>query len=311
MLDLAKLFSLKRTVPGWVALQVNGEDALICRIVAGSELPRIVQARRIRRADLPAWRKDMVLSSCSAVALLAPGQYAILQLEAPVVPREEWTSALQWQVKDLLSFPVEGAVMDVLAIPTEQFAPGRQQQCFLVAAPTLDVQALATPLVDAGYALQAVDIPELAQRNIGALFEEENRALAFLAFDTSGALLTLSFHGELYAFRRIEVPLAHIASTDECRRQQTLDRVALETQRTLDAFDRQYSFMTVTRLVLAAPPAQFVALNEALANNLYVPIVAMDLASQLDLSAVPELLDPAVQLEFLPVIGAALRAMAA
>ncbi len=308
VLDFAKLFSLKRTSPGWVAVQCVGEEALICHVVPGDQGQRVVQARQIRQHDLAAWRKDMNLGACSAVTLLDPGKYAILQVEAPTVPREEWKSALQWQVADLLPFPVESAVSDVLEIPTEAYAPGRQTQCYLVAAPGADVLAVVEPLNKAGYAVQAVDVPELAQRNVAALFEEENRALAFLNVGADGVLLTLSFHGELYAYRRIEVALAQLSSADEFRRQQALERVALETQRTLDAFDRQYSFMTVTRVVLAAPPAEFAALNEALGQNLYVPVVAMDLATVLDFSALPELQDPASQLPFLPLIGAALRA---
>ncbi len=310
VLDIAKLFSLKRTLPGWVGVQFVGEAALICHVIPGPQGPRILQARQIRSQDLAAWRKDMKLGAYPVVTLLEPPKYTITQLDAPAVPRAEWASALQWQAADLLPFPVESAVCDVLEIPTEAFAPGRQTQCYLLAAPEAGVLAAVEPLNKSGYDLQAVDVPELAQRNVGALFEEENRALAFLSVGTEGLLLTLSFHGELYAYRRIEVQLAHLSSADAFRRQQALDRVALETQRTLDAFDRQYSFMTVTRVVLAAPPAEFALLNEALGQSLYVPVVAMDLASVLDLSAVPELQDTASQLPFLSVIGAALRASA-
>lgn len=307
MPDFAKLFSLKRAARGWVALQLLGEDALICQIAHDGERPRVLWVRQVRRSDLPAWRKEHKLASWPAITVLDTDKCSLLQVEAPAVPRTEWKAALQWQLKDLIQFPVESAVIDVVEIPTEEFAPGRQQQCYLAAAPSDLVMAAVAPFCDAGFNMLAVDVPEMTQRNIGALFEEENRAQAFLAFDAGGALLTLSFHGELYAFRRIDVPMTHLSSGDEFRRQQALDRVALETQRTLDGFDRQYSFMAVSRLVLAAPPDVLPALRDVLANSMYVPLVDMDLGTVLDLSAVPELADPAQQLHYLQVIGAALR----
>ena len=39
----------------------------------------------------------------------------------------------------------------------------------------------------------------------------------------------------------------------------------------------------------------------------YVPVAAFDLTRAIDLSAVPELTDPAEQAAYLPAIGAALR----
>lgn len=281
---------------------------LLCQVIRSDNVIKVQRARRMPLSEMALWCKTAKLDGAAAITVLDPGQYAILQVDAPAVPREEWRAALQWQLKDLLPFPVEGACVDLLEIPTEQFAPGRQQQCYAIAAQREAVTGVVQPLIKTGVDLQVVDVPELAQRNVGALFEEENRAVAFLAFSDSGALLTVTFHGELYGYRRIEVSLSNIVSDDEFRRQQALDRIALETQRTLDAFDRQYNFMTVTRLVLAAPPAAFDGLQSALAGNLYIPVAAMDLAPLLDISATPELIDPAVQLKFLTVIGAALRA---
>jgi hypothetical protein len=40
---------------------------------------------------------------------------------------------------------------------------------------------------------------------------------------------------------------------------------------------------------------------------LYVPVAAFELGAVIDLSAMPELVDPAEQAAYLPAIGAALR----
>jgi MSHA biogenesis protein MshI len=301
-----KLPSLKRTLPGWLAVQEREGVVRFCAIRRGAGGPAVTLFHEAPPGDLASLRRSLNITAYRALTVMNPGSYSLIQTEAPSVPRPEWRDAVRWRLKDLLDFPAETAIFDVADVPTEAFAPGRQQQCYVVAAPREQVSKCVAALEDARFDLQAVDIPEMAQRNLAALFEEENRAVAFLAFDDVGALLTVTFHGELYGSRRIDVAASQVLAADEFRRQQLLERVALETQRTLDAFDRQFSFMTVTRLILAAPP-ELEGVKEALANNLYIPVVPMDLASVLDLSAVPALQASAAQMRALPLIGAALR----
>jgi MSHA biogenesis protein MshI len=85
-----------------------------------------------------------------------------------------------------------------------------------------------------------------------------------------------------------------------------MERLVLDLQRSLDNFDRQYSFIPISKLVVAAyPPVEDFA--SSLAENLYVPVVPMDLAQVMDFSAVPELREPECQAMNLLLIGAALR----
>ena len=80
----------------------------------------------------------------------------------------------------------------------------------------------------------------------------------------------------------------------------------LELQRTLDNFDRQYGFVSVAGMVVTSYP-EVPDLQPYLAENLYVPVRAMDLASVCDFPSLPELRDPARQAQCLYAIGAALR----
>ena len=80
----------------------------------------------------------------------------------------------------------------------------------------------------------------------------------------------------------------------------------LDLQRTLDHFDRQFSYLTVSRLLLAPLPADL-GIRERLAENLYVPVQTMDLAEVLDFPGAPELRDVDRQRLRLQLIGAALR----
>lgn len=245
------------------------------------------------------------LKAYACTTLMASGEYALSQMDAPSVPAVERKEAVRWALKGSVDYPVDRACVDVLDIPMDGGA-GRQASIFAVSASEGAVQAHARVFAEAGVPLAAIDIPELAQRNVAALFEDENRGLAFLRLDESGGLLTLTFHGELIAARRVEVLATQLADGDAGRRAQAMERLVLELQRSLDNFDRQYSFIPISKLVAAAyPPVE--GLAAALAENLYVPVVPMDLAQVMDFPAVPELRDVQRQAMNLLAIGAALR----
>lgn len=268
--------------------------------VLGFESVRVTGSVEASLAALRAARK---LGAQPCTTLLQPGQYQIVQLDAPEVPPEERVEALRWQLKGIVDFPVDGASIGVVDIPMESGA-GRKASVFAVAAGAGVIGPLMRQFDEARVPLRAIDIPEFAQRNVAALFEEENRGLGFLYFDGRGGLLTITYRGELYAMRRIEISARQMMDAE--RRPQLLERVMLELQRTLDNFDRQYSFISVSGMVVASAP-EVPELLPYLAENLYVPVRAMDLAAVCDLSRVPELSDAARQAECLPALGAALR----
>jgi MSHA biogenesis protein MshI len=257
-----------------------------------------------RLAALKRLRGAQHLDRARCTTLLRHGQYQMLQLDAPPVPREERASALRWRIKEMVDFPVDRAGIGVLDIPTPE-APGRTPQVLVVAARH---DFLAPPIQlfqGAKVDLQAIDIPELAQRNVAALFEEPNRALAFLAFDEDGGRLTFSAGGELYVSRHIDVSRSALAAGNGDLGG-LYERVLLDVQRSLDNFDRHFSFVSLAKLVVApvAPGGAFV---DYLKANLYQPVEAMDLQRVMDVAAVPRLADPMQQADALLAIGAALR----
>jgi MSHA biogenesis protein MshI len=126
-----------------------------------------------------------------------------------------------------------------------------------------------------------------------------------LSFGEDGGLLTVSWRGELYLSRRIDVTLAQLLDADHERKHQSFDKITLELQRSLDHFERQFSFISVARLVLAPTAAD--GLETYLASNLYTRVETLDLGSIFDLARIPDLADPARQQRFFVPLGAALR----
>ena len=235
--------------------------------------------------------------------LLGEAEYRLVQVEAPAVPPEERVQALRWRLKDVVDFPVDGAAIAVADIPVEG---SRQASIFAVVAPQAVVGERMALFHGAKVPLEAIDIPEMAVRNVAVLFEEPNRGLAFLALTQGDGLLTITYRGELYLSRRIEVSSAALAEADQERRQQMLERLALELQRTFDNFDRQYGFISVSRLMVASE-ADCAGVAAALGQNLYLPVQVADLGQVAEFNALPELRSAERQAQSLLAIGAALR----
>lgn len=301
-----------RREPGWLAVLPQGDRIVLAHAVRGPGVRPEIRMLDSFAADqgeikaLQRLRTSRKLKSYACTTLMKSGEYTIAQLDAPNVPPAERKEAIRWGLKGMVDYPVESACIDLLDIPTDGAGAGRQASVFAVSAAEQAVRARIRSFDEAKVPLAAIDIPELAQRNVAALFEDENRGLAFLRLDSSGGMLTLTFHGELIALRRVEVSAAQLSEGNDERRVQVMERLVLELQRSLDNFDRQYSYIPVSKLVVAAYP-QVENLAASLGENLYVPVQEMDLAQVMDFPAVPELRALPHQAMSLLVIGAALR----
>lgn len=297
---------------GWTSVVRHGDRIDLAHVIRpAGKRPQIgvFDSFRIERDEADALQRlgqSRGLKRQRCTAILEEHQYRLVQLDDPGVPAEEKAQAVRWRLKDVVDFPVDDAAVAVLDIPTEG---GRQANVFAVAAPASVVGERMALFQGAGIPLEAIDIPEVAVRNVATLFEEANRGLAFLALTEGDSLLTITYRGELYLARHIEVSIQALVDADDERRRQLLERLALELQRTLDNFDRQYGFVSVSRLLVASEfdAAGVVA---ALAENLYLPVHLADLGEVADFPAIPELRSAERQAQSLVAIGAALRSEA-
>lgn len=293
-----------------VAVQGNGYAVASVRRITDSK-PVVEMAELFPApagqldATLERMAKELKAPSFHIGTLLVGGEYQVLSVEAPNVPREELKTAVRWRLKDMLDFHVDDATIDVVDIPGDKNAPSHARQMFVVAARNSVIEARQNLFAGAGAGLSVIDIPEMAQRNISTLVQSDGRGLAMLSFDSDGGLLTVSCGGELYLSRRTDVTLAQLMEPDPNRAQMVHDRITLELQRSLDHFDRQYHYIGVGRVVLA--PSSVAGLHEYLAQNLGLPVEKLDLADVLDLGAVPDLLNLDEQQRFFMPLGAALR----
>lgn len=301
-------FLKPKTEDGWlsVAMREKRVDLIHMRRESGRK-PAVMVADSIEKgadaaATLAALKRPLRLDRYRCTALLSHGQYQLIQTDAVAGAPQEAREVVRWTLKDQVDFPVDGAAIDLLPIPSDSRAP----QVFAAIAS----EAAMTPLVQAFQAakvpLAAVDLPELSQRNLAALFEEDGRGLVTLIFDDDEGLLTFTLNGELLVVRHVEINARQLMTADDDRRNMLFERIALDVQRSLDNFDRVSSAIPLSRFLVAPIPGVdgFIAYLRA---NLTIPVVPLELSSVVDLGAVPALLDPLRQFQSLRAIGAALR----
>jgi len=283
------------------------ELAQVTREAAGRPRVRLFASVPVQGSELDAMqalRKQHRVEQFRVTTVLEPGEYQLHLVEAPNVPEAELKTAMRWRVKDLLEYPAEAATVDVLPVPADR--GGRGRSVFAVTARNDHIAWCMKLFEDAKVPLECIDIPELAQRNVAALFEEPGRGLALLNFTDAGAMLTITSGGELYVARSFELTADQVERAEGEARDALLERVVLELQRSLDHFDRQFGGVPVARLLIAPFPGA-AAVREYLAENLYVPVDLLDLAEVLDLQEAPQLEAADAQSRGLQIIGAALR----
>jgi MSHA biogenesis protein MshI len=296
---------------GWFAVSIKAGGVYFAHVTQGGGKPRVQMCAfhpvdKVTPQILERLRRDARIGDFQFTTLLAPGDYQMLPLDAPNVKPDEMKAAIRWKIKDSLNYLIDDATIDLLKIPANKEGGERPQSLYAVAAHNNTIRKIEALFESAKIDLNVIDIPEMAQRNIAALFEEEGRGLALLAPDDGGFLLTFTCDGELYLTRRIEIMPNQLRDSNESQREQYLERLELELQRSMDYFGRQFSHISVRRLLVAAPPGLNLATE--LAGNLDVPVEQLDLAQGLDVGTAPKLLaDGEFAAAALHAIGAALR----
>lgn len=291
--------------PGWVGF------AHVSKSGVGKPVVSWCESRHdaVDDADIKALADALSLDKYHCALMLNPTEYQLLQIEAPNVPEAELKQAVRWRVRDLVDYPVDNATIDVLNIPVDRrVAAGRPHYLYAVVARNEVIgDKIARWITQANVPLEAIDIPEMAQRNIASYLEEAGRGLAMLSFNHGGGMLTFTVEGELCHARQIDVTLSQLDSGDEERLSHLFERVALELQRSLDSFERQFPHVAVTRLVLAPFPARE-ACREFLSSYLDLRVETFALADVFDFKAEAVLPDELIRhAEMMGVLGAALR----
>lgn len=301
----------RRPATPWLGVHA-GESALLGALAAPRRdgRPAVAllppQAVPARPAALRAWC-DALDQRIRANIVLRSADYRVLPIEVPELPPDEVREAARWQVADALDFSVEDAAIDLLALPAQ--AGSRRNQCFVVATPQEQVAHWVATCKDAGMPLAAVDIPEMAMRNLSVLAAGDG-AHAFLYVGMRSTRLALVWRRELCSFRQLDIAGQQLAAASEEEHAAQVERLALEIQRTADSFSRQFSGIELETLWLFSVVHPEL-LADALSLQVSQRVRHYDIADHVDVVAGGPVLDLALGRDHLLAIGGALREEAA
>lgn len=315
----------KNTAAGFAGVSIQS-DGVAVACVDRSQSPPELRLCRHFPLDAPVTLDEVLrtaagertLAGYPASVILGADDFSLMLLEKPPVADEELRAAVQWKIRDLIDFPVEEAVIDVLSIPG-----GRNEMVYVVAARQAVVREQIQRLEQAGFALEVVDIPEMAQCNLAGLLAEDEGGVAMLSLRGTSGLFTITRAGTLYLSRRLETGLDELApdtgldlpgdEADEeglsldaisSEQRQLMDGVVLEIQRSLDYYESHFSQPPVGTLALAPTVRPVSGLLDYLDANLGVRVRPLELEAVL---GVPAEVDASLQARCLLAIGAALR----
>jgi MSHA biogenesis protein MshI len=243
------------------------------------------------------------LAGAAVSGILNSADYQLVMVEAPEVPAEELRAAVRWQLRDIVSFPVAEAVIDVFEIP-EPARYVEARMVFAVAARAEAVSSIVELVKPRARGFDVIDIPELCLRNLSALLPQDERGVALLALGQGFAQLVITCQGVLYLARRIELAQRADVLSLETGTGAGTEALTIELQRSLDYYESHYDRAPISDIIIAS--------GDERAERLLAPLTAAT-GRTVRTFDVHELFDVAADIEpdthFLGLValGAALR----
>lgn len=201
------------------------------------------------------------LAQAQTSLVLDDDDYQLLSIEAPPVTVDEMPEAVKWKVKDLLSFPVDEAVIDVF-LQSDGQVDGKYIANVVVVKEAI-IKERSQLVESLGLTISAIDIPELAYRNYieNSDFKEKNLAVVLLK-KGFGKLIVIK-NDAVYFSRSFSVNYKgglfdELPDAD----------IVLELQRSLDYYERQLKQVMPSELFIVGENIIDDKITETIKDNL-------------------------------------------
>ncbi len=256
---------------GCVGVAFGREGFAVAQLQSGGRdaPPRLEGAGQFAAADsellatrLAEWVDDQGVKGAPAQAVLAPGEYHLLQIEAPPVAATEMRQAAAWRVRELIDFPIDQAVIDTFD-PPEAVQRGNRRVNVVVAHRAVIAERI-DQIDTAGLSVEGIDVAELAQGQISERLPDDD-GHALLALDEADGLITFYRAREQYLARTLDngrATLAHDSSGS------VAEAVLLEVQRSLDYFESTLAQSGLSTLYVFPGDEGVIAFAETAQDNL-------------------------------------------
>lgn len=270
-----------------VGIQVTASGIAISHVHREGTARPVLNACQFLPCADPAQRKAVLTKAFSDLGLqnlpvnyiLTPPQYSMLLVEQPKVPVDEMKQALRWRIKDLVSFNVDTAAIDVVHLPGDAFR-GRTMMVYVVAAPRSVMDEVEGLFSGTELHLQSIDIAELAMCNLLSVREHDGHGIALMHLAKNQGVLNLIKSNTLYLTRNIKTDV--FRSVDNLSESREFNHLLLETQRSLDYYESQLGQPPAAHFLLTPLAENSQELQQALNSNLGLQVRQISLSEVVD-----------------------------
>lgn len=213
------------------------------------------------------------------VGVLAFGSYGLFQMATPAVPDAEMREAVRWQVKDLIDYPLDDAIVDVFRVGADNRRESARN-AYVVAVKKSIVQQQVQLMRHARLKIDAIDIPELCLRNLAALLPEDPRGVSLLYLGADSGVVVVCRGGRLQLARDIPFGTSALSGLQAGTETGGFDPagdlvglLALDIQRSLDFYESSFRQTPVAALYLLPAAIPLPDLLPELQSRMGTPVV--------------------------------------
>ena len=203
------------------------------------------QGRQAQAGALREWVSRHGLRRAACYCLLRDTDYDINLVERPEVDESELAQAMTWRIRDLVSYDVASAVVDIYPMPVS--AKNNRQQVSVVSADESVVGDYVDTIGAAGLRLEVIDVHDLVSANLPVVRQGQERSQAILSLGEEGGMLNLFHDTDLYVSRRFKIGISRLASAN-AEDPAAYDDLLLEIQRSMDYYESYYGNGSVPSL---------------------------------------------------------------
>jgi len=301
---------------GQLAIAPSDDGLAIADLQPGADHPSLKlcefapwEGDTSREDVMTAQSAELKLKNRLCASVLPATEYSILSIEAPNVPDDEIQSAIRWQIRDMIDFDADEAVVEIFPAPQGNGVQ-QKRRLYVVVTRAQTIKALVDLVTHANTKLDIIDIPELALRNIAAKLSEDDAGLAMVHLSSERGMVLISRQKQLYFARTMDIGIntlnkvapsvGSLALADN----DAFDRIVLEIQRSLDYYDRYFYQPPIAGVVFAPLPEPIPGLFEYVQASLGIAVRELDIAEVVD---VEQTIDRSKLAQCVVAIGAALR----
>ena len=257
--------------------QRGNNTAMDCHFIPVADHSRFL-------AELKSSVQKYGLKDTPAFVVMPHDSYSLLQLSSPPMDKAELCASAKWRIREMVSYPVDEAVVDVFEFP-ESGQKGNERIHYVVAARSKDVKNRIEMIRQSGLDLQVLDISELTIRNVISMLKSNAEGAVIISFSSRSGLMAMIKNDEMYLARHLEVGLEDLVEDDPVvglSLTPAAESVALELQRSMDYFESKF-MQAPLKKVFVYPPCQAVEmLIVKIRETVAMEISVLDLTREIE-----------------------------